>query len=151
MPFALRLAITNAWVSQLFDQELAKRGIAPFDAGILMMVRLHEPVTPTALEHEVGIPGTTLRDRLRDLVTAGLLERVANAGDGRSHFLQTTEAATSTLRAAMAAARRVERLVEQGASVEELTPSLDAVRETARAALEGDLRPWPGSRSTGPW
>ena len=33
LPFALNIAITNASVSQLFDQELQKRGVAPFRAG----------------------------------------------------------------------------------------------------------------------
>lgn len=153
LPFALRIAVTNAWVSQLFDQELAKKGVAPFQAGILMMVRLLEPVTPTALEAAVGIPGATLRDRIRELTAAGLLERVANEDDGRSYFLQTTDGATATLRAAMSASRRVAKLIEQGtgSDLEELSAGLDDVREAARSHLQGVLSPWPGSRTTGPW
>jgi DNA-binding MarR family transcriptional regulator len=153
MPFALRIAVTNAWVSQLFDQELAKKGVAPFQAGILMMVRLLEPVTPTALEAAVGIPGATLRDRVRELTAAGLVERVANEDDGRSYFLRTTEGAATTLKAAMSAARRVARLIqdESGSDLDELSAGLDQVRDAARARMEGDLSPWPGSRSTGPW
>lgn len=152
-PFALRIAVTNAWVSQLFDQELAKRGVAPFQAGILMMIKLLEPVTPTALEQAVGIPGATLRDRVRDLSSAGLVERVANEDDGRSYFLCTSDAAGVPLRAAMAAARRVTKLVEAhtGASLDELSVALDGVREAARELIEGELSPWPGSQSTGPW
>jgi DNA-binding MarR family transcriptional regulator len=152
LPFALRIAVTNAWVSQLFDQELAKRGVAPFQAGILMMVRQLEPVTPTVLEAAVGIPGATLRDRIRELSAAGLVERVPNADDGRSYFLRTTAGAAETLRATAAAAKRVSRLVEDKVGpLDELSAMLDDVREVARTHLEGDLAPWPGSRSTGPW
>ncbi len=153
LPFALGIAVTNAWVSQLFDQELAKRGVAPFQAGILMMVRLLEPVTPTALEAAVGIPGATMRDRIRELTAAGLLERFANEDDGRSYFLRTTEGAAPTLRAAMSAARRVTRLIkdESGSNLDDLSAGLDEVRAAARSRVEGDLSPWPGSRSTGPW
>jgi DNA-binding MarR family transcriptional regulator len=152
LPFALRIAVTNAWVSQLFDQELAKRGVEPFQAGILMMVRQHEPVTPTVLEAAVGIPGATLRDRIRELTAAGLVERVPNADDGRSYFLRTTAGAADTLRATAAASKRVNRLIEEKTGpLDEVSAALDDVREAARTQLEGDLAPWPGSRSTGPW
>ena len=36
LPFSLNIAITNAWISQLFDQELVKRGVAPFQSGTLL-------------------------------------------------------------------------------------------------------------------
>jgi DNA-binding MarR family transcriptional regulator len=153
MPFALRIAITNAWVSQLFDQELAKKGVAPFQAGVLMMVRLHEPVTPTGLEAVMGLAGTTLRDRIRELTKAGLVERVPNAEDGRSYFLQTTAEAAEVVRLAMATTRRLTRLLEkQGVgSLEALCISLDGVRVAARELIDDGLRSGAGSRSSGPW
>jgi DNA-binding MarR family transcriptional regulator len=153
MPFALRIAVANAWVSQLFDQELAKKGIAPFQAGVLMMVRHLEPVTPTGLEAAMGLAGTTLRDRIRELTNAGLLERVPNADDGRSYFLQTTAEAGDVVRAAMATSRRVARLLEKQGSghLEELYASLDDVGEAAKGLIETELGAGQGSRSTGPW
>ena len=87
LPFALNLAITNAWVSQLFDQELEKRGIAPFQSGTLMVLQRHQPVTPSDLQAVMGVPSTTLRNRLNELVAAGLVERVPHPQDGRSHLL----------------------------------------------------------------
>jgi DNA-binding MarR family transcriptional regulator len=153
MPFALRLAVTNAWVSQLFDQELARKGVAPFQAGVLMMVRLREPVTPTGLEQAMGLAGTTLRDRIRELTAAGLLERVPNEEDRRSYFLQTTTEAADVVRACLTTARRVTRLLEkEGAGpFGELSAELDTVRASARALIDEDLRGGPGSRITGPW
>ncbi|MGZ4591029.1 MAG: MarR family winged helix-turn-helix transcriptional regulator [Actinomycetes bacterium] len=153
LPFALRIAVTNAWVSQLFDQELTKKGVAPFQAGVLMMVRLLEPVTPTGLEAEMGLASTTLRDRLRELAAAGLLERIPNADDRRSYFLQTTAAGGDVVRVAMATSRRVARLLEKQGSgpLDEMCLALDDVRTAARQLIEGDLGSGPASRSTGPW
>jgi DNA-binding MarR family transcriptional regulator len=152
LPFALRLAITNAWVSQLFDEEMSKKGVAPFQAGVLMMVRLHEPVTPTGLETVMGLAGTTLRDRIRELTRAGLVESVPNAEDGRSYFLQTTVTGAALARTAIATTRRVTALLEKDAgSLDGLRDPLDAVRGSARELLADELRSGPGSRSIGPW
>jgi DNA-binding MarR family transcriptional regulator len=152
-PFALRIAVTNAWVSQLFDQELAKKGVAPFQAGVLMMLRLYEPVTPTELESVMGLAGTTLRDRVKELTKAGFVERVPNVDDGRSYFLQTTVEGAAVVRVAMTTTRRVTRLLEkQGVGpLDELCDSLDDVRAAAKGLIEDDLRSGPGSRSSGPW
>jgi DNA-binding MarR family transcriptional regulator len=152
LPFALRLAITNAWVSQLFDEEISKKGVAPFQAGVLMMVLIHEPVTPTGLETVMGLAGTTLRDRIRELTRAGLVESTPNVEDGRSYFLQTTEAGAALARTAIATTRRVTTLLEKGAgSLDGLREPLDAVRASARELLADKLRPGLGSRSIGPW
>ena len=86
----LQLSITNAWVSQLFDHELVKRDIEPAQVGVLTMIELHEPVTPTTLEQEIGLPGATLRERVHSLVDAGFVARLPNEQDGRSYFLETT-------------------------------------------------------------
>jgi DNA-binding MarR family transcriptional regulator len=152
LPFALRLAITNAWVSQLFDEEMSKKGVAAFQAGVLMMVRMLEPVTPTGLETVMGLASTTLRDRIRELTRAGLVESVPNAEDGRSYFLQTTEAGAALARTAIATTRRVTTLLEKDTgSLDGLRDPLDAVRASARQLLADELRSGPGSRSIGPW
>jgi DNA-binding MarR family transcriptional regulator len=152
LPFALLLAVTNAWVSQLFDEEMAKVGVVPFQAGVLMMVRLHEPVTSTGLEAAMGLAGTTLRGRIRDLTRDGLVERVPNAEDRRSYFLQTTAAGADLARTAITTTRRVTALLERHSGpLEGLRDPLDAVRAAARELLDGELRPGPGSRSIGPW
>jgi DNA-binding MarR family transcriptional regulator len=152
LPFALRLAVTNAWVSQLFDQEMANKGVAPFQAGVLMMVRLHEPVTPTGLEAVMGLAGTTLLDRIRELTRRGFVERVPNADDRRSYFLQTTAAGARLARLALATARRVTALIEAGAGpLDGLRDPLDAVRTSARELIDTELRAGSGSQASGPW
>ena len=153
LSFALRIAITNAWVSQLFDQELEKRGVPPFQSGTLMMLHRHQPVTPSDLQAVMGVPSTTLRNRVNELVRAGLVERVPNPQDGRSHLLRTTSAARETLRASQAAARSVQRLlVRRGIDVEgDLAEELDGLRAAAIDLVNGRARSGSGSLTTGPW
>lgn len=153
MPFALTIAITNAWVSQLFDEEMAKKGVAPFQAGTLMMIKLHEPVTPTGLEAVMGLAGTTLRDRIRELTRMGLVERVPNDEDGRSYYLRTTAQAAEVVRQAFATTRRVSRLLEkQGVGdIEALGQRLDDVRAATKELIGEGVRSGSGSRTTGPW
>jgi DNA-binding MarR family transcriptional regulator len=107
LPFALNIAITNAWISQLFDQELEKRGIAPFQSGTLMVLHRYQPVTPSDLQAVMGVPSTTLRNRLNELVAAGLVERIPHPQDGRSHLLRTTAAAQDVVKESKTAGRPV--------------------------------------------
>jgi DNA-binding MarR family transcriptional regulator len=152
LPFALNIAITNAWVSQLFDQELQKRGVAPFQSGTLMMLHREQPVTPSDLQAVMGVPSTTLRNRLNELVAAGLVERVPNPVDGRSHLLCTTAAAQPLVRASLAAGRRVEkRLAERGIVLEGLRDQLDELRAATKELATGPLSTGRNAVTTGPW
>lgn len=153
LPFALKIAITNAWVSQLFDQELEKRGVAPFQSGTLMMLHRLEPVTPSDLQAVMGVPPTTLRNRVNELVAAGLVERMPNPQDGRSHLLRTTSAAADALKASRAAARQVQRLLtRRGVDVEgRLSAELDELRSVAVDLAAGSATAGRGSLTTGPW
>jgi DNA-binding MarR family transcriptional regulator len=152
LPFALNIAITNAWVSQLFDQELQKRGVAPFQSGTLMALHREQPVTPSDLQAVMGVPSTTLRNRLNELVAAGLVERVPNPDDGRSHLLCTTAAAQHAIRASLAAGRQVEkRLAQQGIALEGFGDRLDELRAATKELATGPLSTGRQAVTTGPW
>jgi len=152
LPFALNIAITNAWVSQLFDQELQKRGVAPFQSGTLMALHREQPVTPSDLQAVMGVPSTTLRNRLNELVAAGLVERVPNPDDGRSHLLCTTAAAQNVVRASLAAGRQVEkRLAQQGILLEGFGDRLDELRAATKKLATGPLSTGHQAVTTGPW
>jgi DNA-binding MarR family transcriptional regulator len=153
LPFALKIAITNAWVSQLFDHELERRGTAPFQAGTLMMIARLQPVTPSGLQAAMGVPSTTLRNRVNELVAAGLVERVPNPGDGRSHLLRTTTAAQDVVKECKAAARQVQRqLAREGIDVSDgLTQGLDELRAVTIGLVNGYNAGGRGSLTTGPW
>jgi DNA-binding MarR family transcriptional regulator len=153
LPFALNIAITNAWMSQLFDQELQKRGVAPFQSGTLMILHREQPVTPSDLQAVMGVPSTTLRNRLNELVAAGLVERVPNPQDGRSHLLCTTASAQTIVRASLAACRQVEKvLAQRGIDVSDgLGARLNELRATAKELATGPLSTGPAAATTGPW
>lgn len=153
LPFTLRIAITNAWVSQLFDAELGKRGFAPFQSGTLMVIHRHEPITPSELHTVMGVPFTTLRNRINELVRDGLVERVPNPADGRSHLLRTTADAHDVVTASKAAGRRVQRLLAtHGIDVTAgLSDELDELRAVTQELLSGELAAGNGALTTGPW
>ena len=92
-PF-IQLAITNAFVSTFVDDELAKLGMSTvhIQMGLLHLIQVNAPITPTALEQISGLPASTLRDRVGSLVAQGYLRRVPSPTDGRSHSILLTEA-----------------------------------------------------------
>jgi|SRR3954468_6575375 DNA-binding MarR family transcriptional regulator len=153
LPFALNIAITNAWISQLFDQELEKRGIAPFQSGTLMVLHRHQPVTPSDLQAIMGVPSTTLRNRINELVAAGLVERIPHPQDGRSHLLRTTSSAQDVVKESKAAGRQVQKLLTKaGFDVGgTLATQLDALRATAIGLVADGATGGRGSLTTGPW
>jgi DNA-binding MarR family transcriptional regulator len=153
LPFTLNIAVTNAWVSQLFDQELQKRGVPPFQSGTLMVLHREQPVTPSDLQAVMGVPSTTLRNRVNELVAAGLVERLPHPQDGRSHLLRTTAAAREVVRASQAAAREVQRLLARhGVDVDGgLSGELDRLRATTQELVTDPPPTGRGALTTGPW
>jgi DNA-binding MarR family transcriptional regulator len=149
----LDLAITNAFVSQLFDQELLRAGVKPAQIGILTLVREAEPVTPTELERRSGSAGGTLRDRVRQLLRDGLVERRSNPDDARSYFLVTTAEGRAVLDRARPVLRRVERMLDRSldGSLEDYRAALADLAGVARASLEGTVDANAGTRTSGPW
>jgi DNA-binding MarR family transcriptional regulator len=149
----LQLSITNAWASQLFDRELIRRGIEPAQVGVLTLIELHEPITPTELEQQTGIPGATLRERVHSLVDGGHVSRRPNAEDGRSYFLETTDEGKALLKSSAAALRAAERALEEatGRKLEDLRDALETVGDAARDLVKGEVLGGPGSKTIGPW
>jgi DNA-binding MarR family transcriptional regulator len=149
----LELAVTNAWVSQLFDQELVRRGLQPAQAGVLAIIGMNQPVTPTQLENEMGLPGATLRERVGSLLESGLVERAPNKDDGRSYLLSTTPKGDEVLENSAAAVRTVQRELEKvlGFSLQDLRRSLVEVRTVAQGLSRGDLITGKEAVVRGPW
>jgi DNA-binding MarR family transcriptional regulator len=102
----LELAVTNAFVSRLFDQTLTEAGIKPTHVGVLLLIRESEPVTPSELERISGFAATTLRDRVKQLLREGLVERRPDANDRRSYELLTTVDGRALIRRARPVLRR---------------------------------------------
>lgn len=81
----IEVAVAHQLTSELVDQELIRRGIRPVHVGLLTLVQIHGPITPTALEYETGLPPTTLRERIQGLVDDGFVQRIPNEADRRSY------------------------------------------------------------------
>jgi DNA-binding MarR family transcriptional regulator len=140
MSFTLQLAVTNAFVSRLFDIELIRLGVEPAQAGVLSLIALHEPLTPTALEEVSGLPGGTLRERVRSLESDGYVRRSPNPDDGRSYFIQTTPVGKRFLEVAEPVVRRIEKAIEKetGMPLRSLVDQLVAVKQAAQTFAEGE-------------
>jgi DNA-binding MarR family transcriptional regulator len=138
----------NALASQLFDRQLAKLGLKPVQFGLLTVVATHGPITPTNLERESGLLPTTLRERLRALERQGLVHRVSNPRDRRSHFVEITADGVTFLKQASVAIRAVESDISRalGAPLEEYRSLLERLR-VAQQSLLAEAAPAPGENA----
>jgi DNA-binding MarR family transcriptional regulator len=139
------LAVANAFASEVFDRELLRMGIRPIQVGVLALIHLHGPITPTELEQRTGFAQSTMRERVQGLIDAGYVERRPNESDRRSHYLDTTAAGDDFLRAATPAARAAEKALEErsGVDMDELQRRLVRLRDAGQALLGevADIKP----------
>jgi DNA-binding MarR family transcriptional regulator len=108
----LELAVANALASQLFVRELTRAGYPFTHVGLLTLIDIYGPITPGDLEHETAIPKTTLRGRLQGLYRRGLLQRLPNPEDRRSHFVEVTPEGKQFLREMEPIVKATERVIE---------------------------------------
>ena len=128
-------------IEQLMRLELSAAGADTPQFALLTLVHIHEPVTPTRLVAEMGVPAATLSDRLRELFELGHIRRAANPEDGRSYVVTTTAAGRRAIGRAEAAVRRARQavsdeldvpLIEVETVVEKLNAALDAALAARR-------------------
>ncbi len=139
-PVLLELAVANSLASQVFVRELLRAGYPPTQVGMLTLIEIHGPITPTDLEAETGIPKTTLRGRVQGLFRAGLVRRVPNEADRRSYFLDVTPEGREFLKAMRPLVRAAERAIEEelGVPIEDYRGPLERLRKANRALLSRD-------------
>jgi DNA-binding MarR family transcriptional regulator len=129
----LELHNANQLVGALVSRRMLEAGVAPNLFAVLSLIALHQPVTPTALATEGGYKPTTVRDMVNELVERGLVRRIENADDRRSHFLEPTREGERLIDSARPVLAAVQSELER-----ELGKSLDALRgplaELLRAA-----------------
>jgi DNA-binding MarR family transcriptional regulator len=139
-PVLLELAVANSLASQIFTRELVRAGYPFTHVGMLTLIDIHGPITPTGLEAETGLPKTTLRGRVQSLVRRGLVKRTPNEADARSYFLEVTPEGREFLKATQPILRAAERAIEQelGAPIEDYRQPLERLRKANRALLSHD-------------
>ena len=136
-PVLLELAVANSLASQVFVRELVRAGYPMTQVGMLTLIEIHGPITPTDLEAETGIPKTTLRGRVQGLYRAGLVHRVPNEDDRRSYFLEVTPEGRAFLEAMRPIVRAAEQAIEEelGVPLEDYRGPLERLRKANRALL----------------
>jgi MarR family transcriptional regulator, 2-MHQ and catechol-resistance regulon repressor len=94
-------------------------------------------VTPTVLATEGGYRPTTVRDLVNELVERGLVRRVENTDDRRSHFLELTADGERLIDAARPILAAVEDELERelGTSLGGLRGDLAGLLRASRARL----------------
>lgn len=114
----------------LLFEELRVEGVKPEFAGLLTEIRVGEPITPTALAQRTAVPPATLYDYVEQMVGEGLVERASNPRDGRSYFLQTTDAGKERVAGVAAAVRRAHErfLAELELPLEEVEDAVAGLR-----------------------
>ena len=136
-PVLLELAVANSLASQILVRELFRAGYPMTQVGMLTLIEIHGPITPTDLEAETGIPKTTLRGRVQGLYRAGLVRRVPNEDDRRSYFLEVTPEGREFLKAMRPIVRAAEQAIEEelGVPLEDYRGPLERLRKANRALL----------------
>jgi DNA-binding MarR family transcriptional regulator len=133
----MELAVANSLASELFVRELTRAGYPFTHVGLLTLIDMFGPITPSDLEHETAIPKTTLRGRLQGLYRRGLIQRVPNPEDKRSHFVEVTAEGKQFLREMKPIVRATERVIEAelGSSLEDYRIRLERLRVAEQKLL----------------
>jgi len=95
--YLLELWLASSAAGGLIGRELAPFGIESQLFALLSHIGRREPVPPSVIAAEEGIPVTTIRDNVHRLVERGLVERVSNPRDGRSYLLVRTPEGAAAL------------------------------------------------------
>jgi DNA-binding MarR family transcriptional regulator len=91
---------------RLVARHLQQAGVSGEQLALLSLIATVEPITPTALAGEMGVPLTTLADALRRLDDRGELERSPNPADQRSHLITLSAEGRARLEAVEPLLRR---------------------------------------------
>ena len=142
VPDRPRGILINTWIASelvnaVLARNLAEDGIDSSFYGTLSVIGVWGPLTPSDVAEKTGTALTTVSDRLRRMVAAGEVERVAHPDDGRSHHVQLTKAGDAHWRQGWPALQRTIAQVEANLDrpVDEVLGTLDdlidALRKTA--------------------
>ncbi len=124
----------NQAVGRLLEEAMAEGPLSPAEYALYSAVFELEAASPTALADRLGMPLTTLIDRLREVETRGHARRLPNPDDGRSHLVVLTAAGL----AAHAAASRVFEVAHRAVVAALPSSEDDAQRELLRVRTAVD-------------
>jgi DNA-binding MarR family transcriptional regulator len=139
-PVLIELAVANSLASKIFERKLLGAGYPYTHVGMLTLIDIHGPITPRDLEAETGLPKATLRGRIQSLLKRGLVRRLPNEADKRSHFIEATPEGRKFLKEMDPILRATEQAIEEelGMSLGEYHDLLERIRKANRAILSRD-------------
>lgn len=137
----IELAITNSYVSSAVDRELVRRGISVTQAGLLRIIDVYGPITPSGLERFTKLPASTLRGRIGVLVGSRYVARSRSPKDGRSFVLEVTERGRSYLAKVLPLVDELEKRLDRelGGELETLREMLARIRAHVNAPEEDSV------------
>jgi DNA-binding MarR family transcriptional regulator len=123
-------------------RHLQEAGVSGEQLALLSLIATIEPITPTALAAELGVPLTTLADALRRLDARGELERSPNPADRRSHLITLSGEGRARLEAVEPQLRKAadELSAELRLPPEEVSEALDDLHGALRTASARSAR-----------
>jgi len=123
-------------------RHLQEAGVSGEQLALLSLIATVEPITPTALAAELGVPLTTLADALRRLDARGELERSPNPADQRSHLITLSGEGRARLEAVEPQLRKAadELSAELRLPPEEVSEALDDLHGALRTASARQAR-----------
>ena len=128
---------TTGTVARTLLQEYMQDHPAGDDFLLYTLLAVGGEPSPTSLAQRMGVPLTTVSDRLNRLVERGHVERIKNPLDGRSALFRLTEAGWKDFRAVQP--RFVELLTNVHERlempVEDIRRGLQALEDALRAEL----------------
>jgi DNA-binding MarR family transcriptional regulator len=133
----LNLFTASQLTNTLIQREFEAIGLPGYWVGVLHLIWLNEPVTPTALEALSGVRPTTLRDVVDELVQRGQVKREPNPNDRRSTLLSVTDEGERVAIDAMNATRKAYKQLQEHLPwpVLEIDPPLEELIRALQAAL----------------
>jgi DNA-binding MarR family transcriptional regulator len=128
---------TTGTVARTLLQEYLEGSDAGDDYLLYTLLAVGGEPSPTSLAQRMGVPLTTVSDRLNRLVERGHAERIRNPLDGRSALFRLTDEGWTTYRAVQPQfAELLTNVTDRlGVPVDDVRRGLQALEDALRAEL----------------
>jgi DNA-binding MarR family transcriptional regulator len=135
----LQVFRTGQAVRELMTHALSDSGVSADEWAVLSAVGLFRSLAPTQLADVLRVPPTSISRYAAQLERQGLVVRVPNPADGRSHLLELTDDGRDRVAAIAPRFRALVADLEQHADVRAIETSLIQL-EVAAKQLDVDKR-----------
>src|SRR3954454_3838712 len=132
-----RVFILGQLVDDLLGRAMGKLQFGANDFAVQSAIGAFQPITPSRLAAQLGMPPTTLSSYLRRLEAKKHVKRRANPEDGRSSLLELTKRGEQRVQAGVPALRgAIARVHEQlDYPSDDLDLALDRLEDALRRVL----------------